>query len=75
MLLAKVEGNHVLDLVVAEANAPVVGLEVRAEVKHVPEELVEDNDLAVKAEDKHVPEDLVGDRGLEVKVEEKLQRA
>ena len=47
MLLAKVEGNHVLDLVVAEANAPGAGLEVRAEVKHVPEGLVEDNDLVV----------------------------
>ena len=54
-----------------------VGARVEAvfkEAKHVPEELVEDNDLAVKAEDKHVPEDLGGDRGLEVKVEEKLRR-
>ena len=67
MLLAKVEGNHVLDLVVAEANAPGAGLEVRAEVKHVPEGLVEDNDLAVKAEVKHVLVDLVGGSDLVVK--------
>ena len=47
MLLAKVEGNHVLvDL--AEANAPVVGLEVRAAANRAREDLEVDSNLVGK---------------------------
>ena len=46
MLLAKAEGNHVPDL--AEANVPVVGLEVRATANRAREVLVAGSVLVVK---------------------------
>ena len=66
MLLAKAEGNHVPDL--AEANVPVVGLEVRATANRAREVLVAGSVLvgkevsgpaAVRVAANRVPEDLV----------------